>query len=138
MSQVYSSRFVRKYCAVNLTWYDRIYDFIDFGKWEEFGKDKDFYISNVNVTSFSKTYKDIGFKLVNGSLKKTVQFSETELKQFNKNIKKSKTVDEPLIKQISDKNKRIETLKACFRTRRKDIYVVRALILSHFRYLKEW
>ena len=90
VSQVYSSRFVRKYCDVNLPWYDRIYDFIDLGKWEECDKDKDFYISNVNFTPFSKIYKDIGFKPVNGSLKKTVQFSETELKEFNKNIKKVK------------------------------------------------
>ena len=30
----------------------------------------------------------------------------------------------------------METLSACFRTKRKDIYVVRALILSHFRFLK--
>ena len=34
--------------------------------------------------------------------------------------------------------KRTETLAACFRIKRKDIYVVRAVILSHFRYIKEW
>ena len=135
---LHANRFVPKYCGIKLPWYDRNYGFIDLNKWEEFDKDKDFYISNVNVTSFLQIYKDIGFRPKNGSLKKTGRFSEVELKRFDENIKKCKTVDEPLVNQISDQNKRYETKGACFRTERKDIYIQRALILSHFRYLKEW
>ena len=111
-------------------------DFIDLNRWKEFDKDKDFYISNVNVTSFSQIYKDIGFRTnepKNGSLKKTVRFSEAELKRFDENVKKSKTVDEP-----KNKNKKTEALSACFRTDRKDIYIKKTLILSYFKYLKEW
>ena len=102
---LHTNRFVPKYCDKKLSLYDRNYDFIDLNKWEEFDKDKDFYISNVNVTSFSQIYKDIGFRPKNGSLKKTVRLLEVELKRFDENIKKSKTVDEPLINQISDQRK---------------------------------
>ena len=138
MSQIYANRFIPKYCNKKLTWYDRNYDFIDLNKWEEFDKEKDFYIFNVNVTFFSKIYRGIGFRRKPSLLKKTVQFSKLELNNFGQNMKKSKTVDAPLIKQITDKNKRTEALSACFRTERKDIYLERTLILNHFRYLKEW
>ena len=121
-----------------LPWYDQNYDFIDLNKWEKFDKDKDFYISNVNVTCFSKIYREIGFTPKPGSLKKTIPFSQPELENFDKEIKESKTVDKALIKQITDKNKRTGALSACIRADRKDIYVQRALILNHFRYLKEW
>ena len=91
--------------CLNLPWYHGNYDSIDLRKCEEFDRDKDFYISNVVITSFSQIYKDIGFRPKNGSLKKTVAFSEAELERFNKNIIKTKTVNEPLITQITNKKK---------------------------------
>ena len=91
MSQVFANSFIPKYCNEKLVWYDRDYDFIDLNRWKEFDKDKDFYIATVNVTSFSKIYRDIGFKPKPGSLKKTVQFSESELQKFDEDIKKVKT-----------------------------------------------
>ena len=51
---MYANRFIPKYCDKKLAWYDRNYDFIDLSKWEEFDKDKDHYISNVNITFFRK------------------------------------------------------------------------------------
>ena len=112
------------------------YDFIDLNKWKEFDEDKASYISNINITSFSKAYREIGFRPKPGSLKKTEQFSESELQKFDADIKKRKTVDEPLIEQITNKNKRTEALSACFRTERRDIYIEKKLILNHFKYLK--
>ena len=92
MSQVYT-----KYCDEKLAWYDREYNFIDLNRWKEFDKGKDVYISNVNVYSFSKIYKNFGFKPKAGPLKKTAQFSESKLQKIDEDIKKSKTIDEPLI-----------------------------------------
>ena len=54
-------------------------------------------------------------------VKKTMPFSNKEIREFHEDIKGSKTVDETLIKQINDKNKRTEALSACFRNERKDI-----------------
>ena len=130
---MYRNSFIPKYCNEKLPWYHRDYDFIDLNKWEKFDKDKDLYISNVNITSFPKVYRDIGFRPKPVSLKRIVHFSESELQNFDEDIKKTKTVNEPLIKQITDKNKRTEALSACFRTERKDIFVERALILRHFK-----
>ena len=135
---MYANRFIPKYCDKKLAWYDRNYDFIDLSKWEEFDKDKDHYISNVNILFFSKIYRHIGFRPEPGSLKKIVHFSENELQKFDEDNKKTKTVNGPLIKQITDKNKRTEALSSCFRTERKDIFVEKGLILNYFRYLKKW
>ena len=135
---MYANRFIPKYCNEKLVWYDRNYDFIDLNKWEEFDKDKDIYISNVNITSFSKVYRDIGFKPEPGSLKRTVNFSQSELEKFDAVIKNTETINEPLIEQITDKNKKTEALSSCFRTERKYIFVEKGLILQPFKYLKEW
>ena len=70
MSKLHSNRFVPKYCDIKLPWYERNYDFIDQAKWEEFDRDKNLCISNVNVTSFSQIYKYIGFRPLTGPLKK--------------------------------------------------------------------
>ena len=89
MSNLHSNRFIPKYCDLKLACYEKNYDFIDIAKWNEFDK-KDFFIANVNLTSFSQIYKDIGFKPVNGSLKKTARFSSNELQTFDHDIKKVK------------------------------------------------
>ena len=69
-------------------------------KSEKFDKNKDSYISDGVVTLYSQIYKDVGFKALFGSLKKTVNVSPVQLEIFINNIKKSKTIDEPLINQI--------------------------------------
>ena len=55
MTQISGARFIPKYCNEKLAWYDRDYDFIDLDKWQEFDKDKDFYIFNVNIIKYIET-----------------------------------------------------------------------------------
>ena len=60
--KVFSNTYISKYCDKYLPWFERNFDFYDLNKWEEFDNNKDEYIKNVNIYTFDKIYRYIGFK----------------------------------------------------------------------------
>ena len=58
----YTNRYVPFFCDKTLVWYESTYDWFDLGKWEGYEKNRDQYIENAQIVTFSDIYRSIGCK----------------------------------------------------------------------------
>ena len=131
---LFCNKYIPKYCDPTLRWYEKEYDFIDLNRWENFEKVKDFYIQNAQIINFGEIYRSIGFKPINNILKYFRKLTLEELDDFEP-IKKYQTVTLSMIKNIP-KPQKSETIPACLRCNRKDIFITKSVVFDHFLDIK--
>ena len=56
----FCNRYIPKYYYPTVIWYGKDNDFIDLNRWENFEKNKDFYIQNAQIINFGEMYRSIG------------------------------------------------------------------------------
>ena len=78
----YTNRYVPVFCNKTLVWYESTCDWFDLRKWEDFEKNRDQYIENAQIVTFSGIYRSIGFRPVKNSLKQFKKFIPEELAEF--------------------------------------------------------
>ena len=63
----FTTSYIPTYCDKHLKWYEKTYDWYTLRKWENFEKNREKYINNTKIMTFSEIYKSIGLKPVPGS-----------------------------------------------------------------------
>ena len=112
----YKNKYIPPFVKQNLKWYERdgLITYINQLDYKKFEEDRDSYLEKINITNFDIIHS----KCRNEPL-------ENEIKYY-------KTIDTKDLKQmpLADKD---AALAACFRSKRKDIYVVKSLRDEYFR-----
>ena len=112
----YKNKYIPPFVKENLKWYERdgLITYIEQLEYKKFKEDRDSYLEKIKITNFDIIHS----KCRNEPL-------ENEIKYY-------KTVYAKDLKQmpLADKD---AALAACFRSKRKDIYVVKSLRDEYFR-----
>ena len=108
--------YIRPYVKPDLKWFERdgLMTYIDRLAYERFEEDRDTYLENVNV---------INFDIFNHELKGT---------PLEKDITVYKTIYKSNLKQMPA-NDKDAALAACFRSKRKDLYIDKDLGNEYFK-----
>ena len=108
--------YIPPYIKQDLTWFERdgLMTYIDQLQYKRFEEDRDNYLKNVKV---------INFDIINHELKGS---------PLEKNILDYKTIYTNDLKQMPADDKDV-ALAACFRSKRKDLYVEKNLRNEYFR-----
>ena len=113
-----ANSYVPPYVSPGLKWYERdgLMTYIDRPKYEKFEKDRDSYLQNAKITDFD------------------IIHHECRGDELQNSYKHYKTVNEKTLDKMPS-NDRKKAIGACFRTKRKDLYVQRDLMLASFKTL---
>ena len=110
--------YIPQYVALDLKWYERdgLITYIDRLKYERFEQNRDSYLNNVKITNFDIIHHECrGDPLQNS------------YKHYN-------TVNQKNFDRMPSFDRRKATA-ACFRSKRKDLYVQRDIMLAYFKTL---
>ena len=112
----YKNKYIPPFVRQNLKWYERdgSITYINQLEYKKFEEDRDAYLEKIKITNFDIIYS----KCRNEPL-------ENEIKYY-------KTIDTKDLKQMPPADKDA-ALAACFRSGRKDIWVVKSLRDEYFR-----
>ena len=118
MDTINSNSYIPPYVAPNLKWYERdgLLTYIDRLKYERKYENRDSYLENVEITNFD------------------IIHHECRGDPLQKSHKEYMTVNEQSVDRMSTTDRK-KAMGACFRTKRKDLYVQRNLMLSYFKTL---
>ena len=110
--------YIPPYIAPDLKWYKRdgLLTYIDRLKYERFEKDRDAYLKNARIINFD------------------IIHHESRGDELQNSYKHYKTVGEKNFDKMP-KNGRKKATAACFRSKRKDLYVQRDIMLAYFKTL---